>query len=191
MICSAADNYCAENVESIYDDVLNRDEYDIRELEPDPFPPEFYVQYLNTPEVQTAIGAVVNFSEFSPAVSNAFNLTGDDGREDGTVEDMSELLKQGVTVMMYTGDADYNCNWYLLLLLRRFLATEVLTDGFLGLEVKQCPWRSTSRDFHLLVTSISAPLTKLSMAKSSKPVPFLSSEFMSQGDYIHLASRAF
>ena len=35
----------------------------------------------------------------------------DDGREDGTVEDMLELLEQGTTVMMYTGDADYNCNW--------------------------------------------------------------------------------
>ena len=35
-ICSAADNYCADNVESIYDEVLNRDEYDIRELVPDP-----------------------------------------------------------------------------------------------------------------------------------------------------------
>ena len=36
MVCSAADNYCAENVESIYDTVLGRDEYDIRELSPDP-----------------------------------------------------------------------------------------------------------------------------------------------------------
>ena len=36
VICSAADNYCADNVEAIYDEVLNRDEYDIRELEPDP-----------------------------------------------------------------------------------------------------------------------------------------------------------
>ena len=36
VICSAADNYCVDNVESIYDEVLNRDEYDIRELEPDP-----------------------------------------------------------------------------------------------------------------------------------------------------------
>lgn len=34
--CSAADSYCADNVESIYDEVLNRDEYDIRELDPDP-----------------------------------------------------------------------------------------------------------------------------------------------------------
>ena len=36
IICSEADNYCAENVESIYDEVLSRDEYDIRELAPDP-----------------------------------------------------------------------------------------------------------------------------------------------------------
>lgn len=76
------------DVEEIYDNVLNRDEYDIRELDPDPFPPEyvscvsvplissmvwgleltpktthrFYVQYLNTPAVQAAIGAYVNFS---------------------------------------------------------------------------------------------------------------------------------
>ena len=53
----------------------------------------------------------MNFSESSAAVGNAFNTTGDDGREDGTVEDMRELLEQGVTGMMYTGDADYNCNW--------------------------------------------------------------------------------
>ncbi|CAD6594526.1 MAG: hypothetical protein ASARMPREDX12_009293 [Alectoria sarmentosa] len=127
VVCSAADNYCADNVESIYDEVLNRDEYDIRELEPDPFPPEFYVAYLNTPIVQSAIGAFQNYTEYSAAVGDAFNTTGDDGREDGTVADMLELLEQGITVclsafyvsvksysqqvMMYTGDADYNCNW--------------------------------------------------------------------------------
>jgi len=67
-VCSKADNYCATNVESIYDVVLNRDEYDIRELQPDPFPPRFYVQYLNTATVQAAIGAYQNFTEFSAAV---------------------------------------------------------------------------------------------------------------------------
>ena len=127
MTCSAADNYCAENVESIYDTVLNRDEYDIRELLPDPlviifssidvyqllvnetpdtclirFPPEFYVAYLNSPVVQSAIGAFQNFTEYSAAVGDAFNTTGDDGREDGTVEDMLQLLEQGVTVCLRT-----------------------------------------------------------------------------------------
>ena len=61
-------------------------------------------------------------------MGDAFNTTGDDGREDGTVTDMLQLLDQGVTVclptfsvsaksysqqvMMYTGDADYNCIAY-------------------------------------------------------------------------------
>lgn len=110
-ICAAADSFCANLVEAVYDDVLNRDEYDIRELSPDPFPYEFYVDYLNTPKVQAAIGAYVNFSEFSSTVGAAFGATGDDGREEGTVEDVRKLLQQNVTVMLYFGDADYNCNW--------------------------------------------------------------------------------
>lgn len=93
------------------------------------FPPEFYVAYLNTPIVQSAIGAFQNYTEYSAAVGDAFNTTGDDGREDGTVADMLELLEQGITVclptfcflaksysqqvMMYTGDADYNCRAHL------------------------------------------------------------------------------
>ncbi|KAI9759042.1 MAG: hypothetical protein M4579_002631 [Chaenotheca gracillima] len=110
-ICSAGDNFCAEEVESVYDNILNRDEYDVRELMPDPFPYEFYVDYLNTPKVQKAIGAYQNFSESSNTVGNAFGATGDDGRESGTVEAIRKLLKQGITVALYHGDADYNCNW--------------------------------------------------------------------------------
>ncbi len=64
------------------------------------FPPEFYVAYLNTPAVQSAIGAFQNFTEYSSGVGDAFNTTGDDGREDGTVADMLELLEQGVTVCL-------------------------------------------------------------------------------------------
>jgi len=79
----------------------------MRELTPNPFPYEFYVDYLNTPEVQAAIGAYQNFSESSEATYEAFTTTGDDGREVGTVEAIGKLLKQGVTVMLYAGDADY------------------------------------------------------------------------------------
>ncbi|KAG0646697.1 Serine carboxypeptidase B [Hyphodiscus hymeniophilus] len=97
--------------ESIYDNYLDRDEYDIRELTPDPFPYAFYVSYLNTPEVQSAIGAFQNYSESSEAVFQAFTATGDDNREDGTLEALRKLLEQGVYVFLYAGDADYNCNW--------------------------------------------------------------------------------
>ncbi|SNX85794.1 probable carboxypeptidase 2 [Melanopsichium pennsylvanicum] len=110
-VCSTADTFCANNVESLLDNYANRDEYDIPELSPDPFPYSFYVDYLNTPALQEAIGAFQNFSESSSTVSNAFGNTGDDGREDSTIEDMRSLLDQGVQVVMYAGDADYNCNW--------------------------------------------------------------------------------
>lgn len=110
-ICTAADNFCYQEVESVLDIYANRDEYDIRELQPDPFPPTFYVDYLNSGAFQAAVGAYVNFSESSSVVGNAFGSTGDDDRVDGTVEAMSALISQNLTVVMFFGDADYNCNW--------------------------------------------------------------------------------
>lgn len=99
-VCSAADNFCANEVEEILDIFAGRDEYDIRELQPDPFPPNYYVAYLNTPKVQQAIGAYQNFSRYSSTVGNAFGTTGDDGREVMTIEDVRALLAQGVAVTM-------------------------------------------------------------------------------------------
>ena len=110
-VCSAADDFCANKVENYYDIYSGRDEYDMRELTPDPFPYSYYVEYLNTPEVQKAIGAFQNFSESSQTVSTAFGNTGDDDRESGTIEDCRKLLDAGVQVTLYYGDADYNCNW--------------------------------------------------------------------------------
>ncbi|KAI4211499.1 MAG: hypothetical protein LQ351_005675 [Letrouitia transgressa] len=125
-VCSSADNFCATYIESVYDQVLGRDEYDVRELTPDPFPYSFYVDYLNTPKVQAAIGAYQNFSEFSNAVGTAFDTTGDDAREVNTVEDIRRLLAQNVTVVLYFGDADYNCNW----LGGEVVAGEVAAPGY-------------------------------------------------------------
>ncbi|KAI1350522.1 Alpha/Beta hydrolase protein [Xylaria sp. FL0043] len=109
-ICRLADNFCAYMVESVYDDLLGRDEYDMRELTPDPFPYGFYVDYLNTPTVQSAIGAYTNFSS-NGAVGDAFDSTGDDAREIGTISALLSLVHDGITVALYAGDADYNCNW--------------------------------------------------------------------------------
>ncbi|KAF1845149.1 carboxypeptidase S1 [Cucurbitaria berberidis CBS 394.84] len=110
-ICARADSFCANKVENLYDIYSGRDEYDMRYLTPDPFPYSYYVDYLNTPEVQKAIGAYQNFSESSSTVSSAFTNTGDDDRESGTIEACRKLLDAGVQVMLYYGDADYNCNW--------------------------------------------------------------------------------
>ena len=124
--CSAADNFCYQQVEYILDLVLNRDEYDVRYVYPDPFPPEYYVDYLNTAKVQEAIGAYVNYTESSSGVSTAFGATGDDDREIGTVEAVRRILKSNVTMIMYTGDADYHCNW----LGGQAVAHEINAPGF-------------------------------------------------------------
>lgn len=108
--CQAADDFCGSKLGGVLD-FLNRDVYDIRELNPDPFPYNFYSQYLNTPEVQQAIGAYTNYSDFSAIVYNAFATTGDDGRSVNSVEDLTALMKRGVTVALYAGDADFICNW--------------------------------------------------------------------------------
>ncbi|KAH8203128.1 hypothetical protein TruAng_002649 [Truncatella angustata] len=125
-VCSDADNFCYYNVEAPYDIYSGRDEYDMRELTPDPFPYSFYVDYLNTPSVQAAIGAYQNFSEGSGTVSTAFGNTGDDDRESNTIEDVQKLLKAGVQVILYYGDADYNCNW----LGGQVVAKEINAPGF-------------------------------------------------------------
>ncbi|GAB7350258.1 hypothetical protein MBLNU459_g0905t1 [Dothideomycetes sp. NU459] len=125
-ICSAADNFCADEVESVFDTYAGRDEYDSRELTPDPFPSTFYVDYLNTPAVQAAIGAYVNFSESSSTVGNAFGSTGDDDRIDGTIAAVQSLVADNLTVALYAGDADYNCNW----LGGEVVAAEIDAPGF-------------------------------------------------------------
>jgi carboxypeptidase C (cathepsin A) len=107
-ICLGAANFCGNEVEGLYG---NRDYYDIREPT-DPIPYQFFSDYLETSAVQSAIGAYVNFSTFSSSVGTDFGATGDEARNELSVQDLTKLLEQGVTVVMYNGDADYICNWF-------------------------------------------------------------------------------
>lgn len=96
------------------DKYLGRDEYDVRELTPDPFPYNYYPEYLNRPEVQQAIGAFVNFTDYSDTVGTlAFGNTGDDDRSQGSVRASRALVEQGIYVVQYNGDADYVCEFNL------------------------------------------------------------------------------
>lgn len=65
-LCSEANNWCYYEVEDLYDIYLGRDEYDVRELTPDPFPPEFYVDYLNTDKVHVRMIACPPMTVHSP-----------------------------------------------------------------------------------------------------------------------------
>lgn len=99
-----------QEVEYVLDREANRDEYDIREISYT-FPYDFYPEYLNQQHILEAIGASVNYSDGSLVIFHTFDDTGDDGRVDNTIQDVRMLVENGVYMVEYAGDADYNCNW--------------------------------------------------------------------------------
>lgn len=107
--CSNAQESCETNVKAPYMQ-SGRSVYDITQKLPDPFPPSTYLEYLNSAEVQAAVGAAVNYTQASSAVASAFNQTGDYERG-GQISDISYLLSLGIRVALIYGDRDYICNW--------------------------------------------------------------------------------
>jgi hypothetical protein len=106
--CSFAFNTC-QAIQRLFD-ASGRSIYDIRQKTPDPFPSQAYVEYLNTAQVQAAIGTPLNFTSSTDLIYNGFSATGDQLR--GTqLAALSRLLFQGVHVALLYGDADFICNW--------------------------------------------------------------------------------
>lgn len=107
-ICQNAQKSCNAVVSPFV--ASGRDPYDITQNVLDPFPPSTYLEYLNSGEVQAAIGAPVNFTQSNDAVAAAFQKTGDAERGD-QIAQMASLLSLGVRVALIYGDRDYLCNW--------------------------------------------------------------------------------
>lgn len=107
--CARAQAICQDNVISPYT-TSGRSVYDISQTRLDPFPSSLYLEYLNMKEVQQAIGVSINYTQASPAVTTAFNNTGDYARGD-ILEDIVDTLKAGTRVALIYGDRDYICNW--------------------------------------------------------------------------------
>ncbi|KAK0707546.1 serine carboxypeptidase [Lasiosphaeris hirsuta] len=84
--------------------------YDIAHQTPESFPPSYYIEYLNKRSVQDAIGSVVNYTDTSKTVYNAFLSTGDWVRSP-MVPKLATLLARGVRIGLVYGDRDYICNW--------------------------------------------------------------------------------
>ncbi|KAI9770437.1 MAG: hypothetical protein M1840_003323 [Geoglossum simile] len=108
-VCGEAQTGCNDNIMGPYEN-SGRSVYDIAHINPDPFPPSTYLEYLNTGDLLQAIGARVNFTPSNPQVLKAFLTTGDSER--GTqISDLTTLLTHGVRVALIYGDRDFSCNW--------------------------------------------------------------------------------
>ncbi|PCH41066.1 alpha/beta-hydrolase [Wolfiporia cocos MD-104 SS10] len=106
-ICRTADAYCIDYV--LVPAVGDRDVDDLRQNSSALFPPEYYVTYLQDPEVMKAIGAESNYVECSDPVDSEFERTGDDART--WLPQLSGLANSGLKMLIWAGDADINCNW--------------------------------------------------------------------------------
>ncbi|TCD63307.1 hypothetical protein EIP91_005688 [Steccherinum ochraceum] len=106
-ICSTADNFCVENV--FVPAVGDRDSDDLRQNSstPNPFPPEFYVQFLRNPDILAKIGAQGRYVECGGG--RGFGATGDDART--LLPQLSALANSRLKMLIWAGDADINCNW--------------------------------------------------------------------------------
>lgn len=110
-LCSEAADMCRDNVESPYYYFSGRGTYDIRHPSNDPTPPENFVEYLQLPEVQNALGVSVNYTESNSDIYWQFQSTGD-FIFPNFLSDLENILASGVRVSMIYGDADYICNWF-------------------------------------------------------------------------------
>ena len=75
--CETADNDCYQSIEGPLSEVADFDVYDIREPSKDPYPPETYVDYLQSSSVMSAIGAKSTYTECPDAPYEKFANTGD------------------------------------------------------------------------------------------------------------------
>jgi hypothetical protein len=105
--CSRAFEKCAELTNLL--SASGRNVYDIRQKDPSPFPSAAYIEYLNTAQVQRAIGSPINYTE-SNVVANSFYSTGDPLRG-AQIPALGRLLARGIRVALIYGDADFICNW--------------------------------------------------------------------------------
>ncbi|KAI0672035.1 alpha/beta-hydrolase [Trametes maxima] len=108
-VCINADDFCFENV--FVPAVGDRDSDDLRQNSstPNPFPPEFYVDFLRNATILEKIGAQGRYTECSNTVGRQFGRTGDDART--LLPQLAALADSKLKILLWAGDADINCNW--------------------------------------------------------------------------------
>ncbi|KAK0720679.1 Alpha/Beta hydrolase protein [Lasiosphaeris hirsuta] len=108
-VCAAAFGFCWANVYGVYEAISGRNPFDITHPLPDPPPPIYGQEFLNSERVREELGARINFTDTSGVVASGFIATGDFVR--GYTHEISSLLDAGVKVALIYGDRDYRANW--------------------------------------------------------------------------------
>ncbi|KAH8895308.1 alpha/beta-hydrolase [Thozetella sp. PMI_491] len=114
LACLGAYKFCFENVAG--ENLLGQLAYggyhfDIAVPATQSFPPKWAAGYLNTAEVQQALGVPLNFTGNSAAISQEFILAGDFVKG-SNLAILGRLLDRGAKVALMYGDRDYQCNWF-------------------------------------------------------------------------------
>ncbi|KAH8680595.1 serine carboxypeptidase [Xylariales sp. PMI_506] len=110
--CASAVYLCQQMLMFPYFSFNNLSSYDVRANAYSNFdiPPSYWVDYINTADVQNALGVDLNYTMSSEQVWEGFTYTGDWAYV-SILENLETLLDAGVRVNLYYGDADYICNW--------------------------------------------------------------------------------
>ncbi|KAA8642808.1 putative carboxypeptidase S1 [Aspergillus tanneri] len=107
--CREASNTCYSAVEGPIQEAADFDVYDVRQPRNDPYPPSTYSDYLADAEVKKAIGARAKYQECANGPGQKFSATGDNPRS--FLPALTEVVKSGISVLVWAGDADWICNW--------------------------------------------------------------------------------
>ncbi|PIA17245.1 alpha/beta-hydrolase [Coemansia reversa NRRL 1564] len=105
--CAYADSYC--NGALNWTTMISN--YDVRPGAR--MVPDDYVDYLRTTEFKQAVGArdEIDFVECSDPLFERFSST-NDAVSRSAVASLEFLLARNISVLLYSGDADFICNWY-------------------------------------------------------------------------------
>ncbi|KAJ3490468.1 hypothetical protein NLG97_g5770 [Lecanicillium saksenae] len=102
--CENGGDVCSQEVEGPLEGLANFDAYDIR-ADSDSYPPNTFSGYLNSDKVKKAIGAQGRFSSCGNTA-----IGGDDSAR-SFLPQLDSVIKSGINVMVWAGDADWICNW--------------------------------------------------------------------------------
>ncbi|KKA26396.1 hypothetical protein TD95_001405 [Thielaviopsis punctulata] len=107
--CVLATALCSNTYSSWFES-LGRDPLDLTHVMPNSYTSFQFMQYLNLPHVQQALGVSVNWTDQNQYVLSNYLYSGDWAF--GPIAPLvADLLNRGVRVGFLYGDRDFTCNW--------------------------------------------------------------------------------